>query len=56
MKKLDCPRCGKELIRLEPYEECEYDFWCDKCNLDITIIDNDLEKECNNHEKITDHE
>ena len=40
MKKCDCPECGKELIRLEPFEDDIYDFWCDKCNIDITITKN----------------
>lgn len=40
-KKYNCPVCGKELIRLEPfesdesYEYCE--FWCDVCDVDISI-------------------
>lgn len=42
MNKINCPKCGKELIRLEPYDEfAVYEFWCDNCNLDITILDND---------------
>lgn len=40
MKKINCPKCGKELIRLEPYEEGVYEFWCDDCNIDITIEEN----------------
>lgn len=41
MKKINCPKCGKELIRLEPYyEEGVYEYWCDNCNIDITIEDN----------------
>ena len=40
MKRMICPKCGKELIRLEPYEEGIYEFWCDDCNLDITITEN----------------
>lgn len=41
MKKYNCPNCGKELIRLEPFEEDIYTYWCDTCNIDITIEDND---------------
>ena len=41
MKKINCPKCGKELIRLEPFEEGTYEFWCDSCNLDITIEENE---------------
>lgn len=41
MKKIYCPKCGKELIRLEPYEEGVYEFWCDDCNIDITIEENE---------------
>lgn len=32
MKHVNCPKCGKELIRLEPYETGVYEFWCDNCN------------------------
>ena len=41
MKKINCLKCGKELIRLEPYDEGVYEFWCDDCNIDITIEDNE---------------
>ena len=44
MKKINCPKCRKELIRLEPYEENVYEFWCDDCNIDITIEDNEEDK------------
>lgn len=37
MKKISCPKCGKELIRLEPFDEGTCEFWCDDCNIDITI-------------------
>ena len=43
MKKINCPKCDKELIRLEPYEEGVYEFWCDICNIDITIEENEDE-------------
>lgn len=39
-KRVNCPSCGKELIRLEPYEGKTCRFWCDDCNLDIEITDN----------------
>lgn len=41
MKKLNCPVCNKELLRLEPFEEGVFEFWCDDCNIDITITKND---------------
>ncbi len=41
MKKMNCQKCGKELIILEPYEEGVCEFWCDDCNLDITIEENE---------------
>ena len=37
MKKISCPNCGKELIGLEPYEPGESTFWCDNCNMDILV-------------------
>lgn len=42
MEHVNCPKCGKELIRLEPYETGIYEFWCDYCNLDIVVTDNDV--------------
>ena len=36
-KKIYCPNCGKELIRLEPYIGERYDAWCDTCGIDITL-------------------
>ena len=50
-KKIYCPHCGKELIRLEPYVDDRYDAWCDTCGINITLwpdddtpvsIDNDI--------------
>ena len=40
MKKCNCPECNKELIRLEPFEEGIYEFWCDSCDIDIVITKN----------------
>ena len=37
MKKMNCPICGKELIRLEPYEDKDFKFWCDNCDIDIAV-------------------
>ena len=34
-KATDCPKCGKTLIRLEPYKKGVCKFWCDDCNIDI---------------------
>lgn len=46
MNKIDCPKCGKTLIRLAPFEEGLYEFWCDDCDIDIDITDNnETEKE-----------
>ena len=35
--KMNCPICNKELVRLEPYKDSVYNFWCDDCNTDIVI-------------------
>jgi hypothetical protein len=43
MNKCNCPVCGKELIRLEPFETDVCDFWCDCCNVDIVITKNNEE-------------
>ena len=40
MKKILCPICKKELIRLEPFEKDIYKFWCDDCDIDIVITKN----------------
>lgn len=46
MKKFNCTNCEKELIRLEPFVEGVYEFWCDECDIDIMIVDNNkTEKE-----------
>ena len=34
-----------ELVRLEPFEKGVYEFWCDDCNIDITITKNDEAEE-----------
>lgn len=49
--KLYCPNCNKSLIRLEPFEDGISEFWCDKCNIDIRIEDNN---EIENTEKEND--
>lgn len=43
--KVNCPFCSKELIRLEPYEESKYRYWCDVCNADINIEKNEEAKD-----------
>ncbi len=45
-KRINCPDCGKELIRLEPYEDGIFSYWCDDCDIDIEITKNN-EKESN---------
>ena len=40
MKKYNCPDCGKELIRLEPFKKGIYELWCDDCDIDIVITKN----------------
>lgn len=50
MRKCNCPYCDKELIRLEPFEPGKYDFWCDDCDIDITIINNKETEELNEKE------
>ena len=39
MKNINCPKCKKELIRLQPYTPGMYTFWCDNCDLEIIIYD-----------------
>lgn len=45
MKKFNCPVCGKELVRLEPFANGVYEFWCDSCDVYIVITKNDFYKE-----------
>lgn len=40
MKKIYCPSCGKELIKLNPDDKRKHDFWCDDCDIDITVKEN----------------
>lgn len=40
---ISCPLCGKQLINLAEPEDSLYHsnyFWCDECNIDITIEEN----------------
>lgn len=44
-KKTRCPKCRKELIRLAPYStKGVSEFWCDDCNIKITIDDKNRDK------------
>ena len=40
MERINCPVCGKELVRLEPFEKGIYEYWCDNCNIDVAITNN----------------
>lgn len=44
-KKLNCPVCNKELIRLEPLVKGRYEFFCDDCDIDISIDESNFKKE-----------
>lgn len=37
MKYTYCPKCKKQLIRLEPYRIGEYRFFCDACSTEVVI-------------------
>lgn len=40
MKYWTCPCCGKQLIRLEPYyDNRRHEYYCDTCEIDITMYD-----------------
>ena len=41
MKKCNCPKCNKELIRLMPFVKGKYEFYCDDCDIDIAITNNE---------------
>ena len=40
MEKIKCPICGKELI-VGNDDENYFEFWCDNCNIDIYIQQED---------------
>ena len=40
LKKINCPICGKEVIVLNN-DETYFEFWCDDCNTDIYIQQED---------------
>lgn len=40
MKKFSCISCGKELINLSLEGDEENTFWCDDCDIDISITVN----------------
>lgn len=40
MRKFWCPQCGKELVNLNVDDESISDFWCDDCDIDISITEN----------------
>lgn len=42
MEKIFCPICETELIKLNFEEKC-HEFWCNHCNIDITIQENEEE-------------
>lgn len=42
MNKIFCPICETELIKLNFEEKC-HEFWCNHCNIDITIQENEKE-------------
>lgn len=39
VKRIVCPSCGMELIRLEPYVNGRFDYTCLDCKIDISIVD-----------------
>lgn len=40
MDKIDCPKCGKTLIKLEPDDDFTCDeFYCDNCEITILIYE-----------------
>lgn len=49
-KRLNCPVCEMELIRLEPFIKGKYEFWCSKCEIDFEIYDNDTYEDDDNEE------
>ena len=41
IKKIVCPSCGKELIELDITAKERNVFWCDDCNINFEIFDED---------------
>lgn len=37
--KVYCPKCNKELVDLTPNLGRNHSYWCDDCDIDITIIE-----------------
>lgn len=40
LERINCPICGKEVIVLNN-DESYFEFWCDDCNIDIYIQQED---------------
>lgn len=40
IEKMNCPHCGKTLICIDG-DDGVYCFWCDDCDIDITVKVND---------------
>lgn len=49
MKKINCPKCGKELINLAFDDDVESRFWCDDCLIDIIITEENEEEDEKRH-------
>lgn len=41
LERINCPICGKDIIILNN-DEKYFEFWCDDCNIDIYIQQEDL--------------
>lgn len=40
MKKISCPKCGMELVKLNDGQKLRHEYACLECNLDITVEEN----------------
>ena len=40
LERINCPICGKDIIVLNN-DESYFEFWCDDCNVDIYIQEED---------------
>lgn len=48
IKKMNCLKCGKELINLNELKGANpaiSEFWCDDCNIDFDVTENNLDTE-----------